>query len=71
MFYEIKNVSRRPSRRMVWVLKNKIMAKAKKTEKKVKNEEIVLVKVFDKKSNRQRELSQEIINLEPTRYKLR
>jgi hypothetical protein len=47
------------------------MAKAKKTEKKVKNEEIVLVKVFDKKSNRQRELSQEIINLEPTRYKLR
>jgi hypothetical protein len=56
---------------MVWVLKNKIMAKAKKTEKKVKNEEIVLVKVFDKKSNRQRELSQEIINLEPTRYKLR
>lgn len=46
------------------------MAKAKKTENKDQNEK-VLVKVFDKKSNRQRELPQEQIDLEPTRYKLR
>ena len=58
---------------MGWLLKNKVMAKAKKVEKKDKNEskEIVLVKVFDKKSNRQRELTQEQIDLEPTRYRLR
>lgn len=49
------------------------MAKAKKSENKDQKEskEIVLVKVFDKKSNRQRELTQEQIDLEPTRYRLR
>ncbi len=57
----------------VVVKKIKLMAKAKKAEKKDQKEsiKIALVKVFDKKSNRQRELAQEEIDIEPTRYRLR
>ena len=53
------------------VLPKSVKEAPKKVSDKEAKKEIVLIKVFDKKSNRQRELTQEEIDIEPTRYSLR